>query len=342
MPSWIYYVGLSAAAVALLAWLLYVTRSGGDYDRKVRTRLHRAYRRLVFWLGDIRRIGHFPWITWDVHQHGVEYDEALSALPHVRPGDVGLHLDRGYLSNMAIPGFTKHAWIHVDGPARFTGADGVERTDVTGMQIVEAVSEGVVRRSALYPIRSDYTLILRPRDASREEIDHAVEKAKRIVGCQYDADFKFDIEEELEHFGAPGENRSEVDEDLRELDVVSTNLGAEWDGGFSCTETVSFAWWHKRRALRLFRKPARGKMVILADDMINNGFEIVWLSESVTPEFARKRGLGEEGVEMIREFRQRQCEARARAAATAKPKRTSSRILSNRGDRRAPQDASLN
>ncbi len=334
MWTYVGYGALIAGGLALVAWLLYVTRSGGDHDSKVRTRLGRAYRRIVFWAGDIRRISHFPWLTWDVHEHLVEYDEALRALPEIRPGDVGLHRDRGYFSNMAIPGFMKHAWIHINGPARFTTSDGIDHADTTSMQIVEAVSEGVVRRSALFPIRSDYTIILRPRDASEKEITHAIRKAERVVGCEYDADFKFDIEEELEHFGAPGEDRDEAAEDLREMDVISTNMSAEWDGGFSCTETVSFAWWHHRRALRLFRKPARGKMVILADDMINNGFEIVWMSDSVTPEVARKLGLGEEGVAMIGEFRRRQEEKRV-----AKSKRTSSRLFANR---KKPVDASLN
>ncbi len=334
MWTYILYGALILLGVALLAWALYITRSGGDHDKKVRTRLGRAWRRLVFWAGDIRHIGHFPWITWDVHEHFVDYDEAAAALPEVRPGDVGLHRDRGYLSNLAIPGFMKHAWIHVDGPMNCTDSEGGARFDTTGLQIVEAVSEGVVRRSALFPIRSDYTIILRPRDAGQLEIEHAVSKAKRIVGCEYDADFKFDIEEELEHFGAPGATREEADDDLREIDVFSTNLGAEWDGGFSCTETVSFAWWHCRRALRLFRKPARGKMVILADDMINSGFEIVWISESVTPEVAEKLGLGEEGIEMIRAWRQKQKEPKQVA-----PKRTSSRIFA---ERKKPADASLN
>jgi len=335
MRSYILYGTLILLGVAMIAWFLYITRSGGDHDRKVRTRLGRAWRRLVFWAGDIRRISHFPWITWDAHEHLVEYDEAAAALPHVRPGDIGLHRDRGYLSNLAIPGFMKHAWIHVDGPVSCTDSEGHARFDTTGLQIVEAVSEGVVERSALFPIRSDYTIILRPREAGEREVARAVEKARCIVGCEYDADFKFDIEEELEHFGAPGATREEAAEDLQEIDVFSTNLAAEWDGGFSCTETVSFAWWHCRRALRLFRKPARGKMVILADDMINNGFEIVWMSESVTPEVAAKLGLGEEGVEMIRAWRRRQEEEKRKA----KPKRTSSRIFK---ERKKPADASLN
>jgi hypothetical protein len=336
---WTYagYAVLIAAGAGLVAWLLHITRSGGDHDTGTRTRLGRAYRRLVFWAGDIRRISHFPWITWDVHQHLVEYDEAVRALPEVRPGDVGLHRDRGYLSNLAIPGFMKHAWIHVDGPVSCTDAAGAPRADTTALQIVEAVSEGVVQRSALFPIRSDYTIILRPREVEPRQVERAVAKARQIVGSRYDAEFRFDIEEELEHFGAPGEDRQQAAEDLDEIDAITTNLAAEWDGGFSCTETVSFAWWHCRRALRLFRKPARGKMVILADDMINGGFEIVWMSDSVTPEVAAELGLGEEGVQMIREYRQSRHEARD--GRPKDPGRSSSRVLPSS---RRPRDASLN
>jgi len=297
---------LIALGALLLLWFLYITGSGGDHDRGAKTRLGRAWRRIVLWGGDVRRIRHFPWVTWDVSEHLVEYEEAQSALPFIRPGDVGLHRERGFLSNLAIPGFMKHAWLHMNGPQRFGIPGGKQLCDTGAMEMIEAVSEGVLRRSALYPIRSDYTIILRPKDVSPASVRWALEKSRRIVGCQYDTDFKFDIEEELTHFKSDEVPSAEDLAGRRaEMEAFLDNLRAEWDGGFSCSEAVSFAWWHEQKRLNLYRQPMRGKQVIPPDAFLNRGFEIVWMSESVTPELAAKLGLAEEGVGMIREFRSR-------------------------------------
>ena len=32
------------------------------------------YRKLIFFFGDIRRLHAFPYITWSVHKHRVDYD----------------------------------------------------------------------------------------------------------------------------------------------------------------------------------------------------------------------------------------------------------------------------
>lgn len=269
------------------SWYFYITRNANDFDDSCRSRWHRAYRRLVFWAGDVRRIKHFPWVTWDISSHEIDIRESLEALKKCTAGCIGLHRDKGYLSNFAIPGFMKHAWIHINGP-----------DDVTNMEVVEAISEGVVRRHALYPLRSDYVIILKPKNIISEDVKQAVDKANMVVGCKYDANFEFDIEDEIIHF-----SRSNYDlDDINELDRLKTNIGAEWDGGFSCTEVVCFCWWHLRKNLQLFRKKSRGKMVILADQLINNGFEIVWMSKNITPSLAFDMGLGEEGIEMIKDY----------------------------------------
>jgi hypothetical protein len=285
-----------------LGWLLYILRSGRDFETSLRTRCHRAWRRIVFLVGDIRKLDSFPYVTWDVHEHEVEYDEAMEALCYVKAGDVGVHRDKGYLSNCAIPGFMKHAWVHVTDPVKLQSLNDREHYDTTKTEIVEAISEGVVRRHALYPIRSDYVIILRPKDANANDIVKAVKKANKIVGCEYDADFKFDIEEELARFKDTTGNIDKLAEEKNEFTRTVTNIKAEWDGGFSCTETASFCWWHLRDKLRLYRIEARGKKVILADQFINGGFDIIWMSKSVTPEVARKLGLGEEGILMITEY----------------------------------------
>jgi len=249
----------------------------------IQTSLHLLWRRLVFWVGDIRKLAHFPWITWDVHEHRVRHEEIMAALPQIRYGDIGLHRDAGYLSNLAIPGFMKHAWIFTeDGPCPM---------------IMEAISEGVVHRSAVYPMHSDYTLILRPRGVSENERKGACLKAKRVGGASYDVDFKFNIEEELRHYGGQDTQGAQQD-----LGAAENNL-QRFDMAFSCTELVSYCWWHKREQLGLYRSMHQGKYSIIADDFLNENWEIVWMSESVTEEAARTLKVPEKGLEMIRAWR---------------------------------------
>ncbi|MCM8540809.1 MAG: hypothetical protein NE328_11090 [Lentisphaeraceae bacterium] len=245
--------------------------------------INALWKKAVFLAGDIRRLNTFPWVTWSINNHKVCLGEVLEALPLIKYGDIGLHRDWGYLSNVAIPGFMKHGWIHV--------SSGDKKP-----MVVEAISEGVVHRSALYPMYSDYTIILEPKDVIDEERKGACKKAKSIVGEKYDVNFHFDIEDEIAHY-----NGLLKDEAITSLEEGEKRL-KKFDPAFSCTEVCSYAWWHKREHLRLFRKPRRGKNVILADDFLNNSWRIKWMSKSVTVEDAVKYGLHEEGVSMIENF----------------------------------------
>ena len=247
------------------------------------TYLSVVWRKIVFFVGDIRSLHSFPWFTWALHHHEIDYDEVLEVLPLIQYGDVGIHRDKGYLSNIAIPGFMKHGWLHVN--------DGVERP-----HIIEAISEGVIDRNAMYPIFSDFTIILTPNGVTDKERKGACKKAKGVIGEKYDVNFKFDIEKELLYY--QGKNTEDAKHDL---EIGQVNL-QQFDGAFSCTELVSYAWWHKREDLRLYRKKSRGKSVILADDFLNGGWSIKWASRSVTVENARNFGLHEEGIEMIERY----------------------------------------
>lgn len=313
---WLAWTCGGLAVLLGIAWLLYLAGPGGDYDRSARTRLGRAWRRALFALFGVRGARSFPWIVWEAREAPrVSCEEALAALPLVRPGDVGLHRRAGRLANLAVPGFMKHAWLHVDEPVvggRLSVVGSSEnrqpKTDnqppPAAGQVVEAVREGVLRRSALYPFAGDYVVILRPREVTAEEAAGALRKAAGLVGCGYDVDFRLDVDEELERFRRSG-GAAEMAADYRkELEVLAANLRAEWDGGFSSTEAVGWAWWHVRRRLRLYRKKAGGKHVILPDDLINGSFEIVWASGGVTAEAAERLGLSEEGVDMIRAYRE--------------------------------------
>lgn len=241
------------------------------------------WRKLVFFVGDIRQLHSFPWVTWSIHEHEIDYDEVLQVLPLIKHGDIGIHRDWGYLSNVAIPGFMKHAWIHVN--------DGLENP-----AIIEAISEGVVKRNPIYPLFSDYTIILSPTGVSDEERAGACKKANGIEGQRYDVEFNFNIEEELRFYTGKEQEQAKQDLDKSQMHM------RKYNHAFSCTEVVSYAWWHKREELRLYRKERRGKSVILADDFLNRGWSIKWLSKSVTPDTAKKHGLHEEGISMIEDY----------------------------------------
>ena len=249
--------------------------------------LNGIWRELVFFFGDVRHLPAFPWVTWAKHVHYVELGEVVEALPLIKFGDVGIHRDWGYLSNLAIPGFMKHAWIHtIDGTSTPT--------------IVEAISEGVVKRSAIYPMYSDYTIILTPRDEEAVKEEHrkgACKKASQIVGVKYDADFKFDIEQEVEFYKSKQKEEARADLGAGEAQIQ------HYDHGFSCTELVSYAWWHRREELSIYRTRSRGKSVILADSFLNRDWKIRWMSKSVTPDAAHKHGLHEQGLSLIEEYR---------------------------------------
>ena len=139
------------------------------------------FRSFVFWIGNVRKLSSFPWVTWDSHEPKISHEEIDQILSLVRPGDVGVHRDRGFLSNCFIPGIFKHAWIHAD--------DG---------QVIEAIKAGVVCRSARYTLRTDDLVILRPK-LSAVVRKSAVKNAMKIVGFKYDTAYDFDIDEELQH-----------------------------------------------------------------------------------------------------------------------------------------------
>jgi len=242
-----------------------------------------AWKEIVFFVGEVRHQPSFPWVTWAKRKHLVDYDEILEVLPKIKYGDVGLHRDMGYLSNVFIPGFMKHAWLHTE--------DGATRP-----QIIEAISDGVIKRNAIYPLFSDFSIILSPKDVTDEERAGACHKMNGILGAEYDVDFKFDIEDELKFY--TGEDLDSAADDLKK---GQDNL-KKYKYAFSCSEAVSYSWWHKREQLRLFRKVRKGYNCILPDDFMNHGWKIKWMSKSVTVEAAREIGLHEEGVQMIAEF----------------------------------------
>ena len=301
----------------LFVWFLWISRGTNDADPNTLSyRLHRAWRRLAFWAGDVRLdwqwyfgIVPLPLISWVHHEPSVSIEELLEVCKKLKQGDVMLATKFGYVfSNMAIPGCFKHAGIIVkesDTGEIITGLDDKDHPildlvyDPSSVTLVEAVSEGVLSRHPLYA-RGDRMIFLRPKHMDDGERSHAADLAKCFVGCEYDVDFKFNITEELNHFENKMVPNEEFQEGTTELQRITKNHTSEYDIAFSCTETVAAAWWFRRKQLGISRKMVRGRLCIISDQFVNRDFTVVWTN--VTVDEAEKAGLLEEGVREIENY----------------------------------------
>lgn len=233
------------------------------------SRFYRVKAWFIFKIGHIRRLHFFPYFTlYGYDTHKINMKEARNAVAVARPGDIGIHLDEGFVSNLAIPGAFKHAWVHV------------ENNDC-----IEAVAEGVLRRDAMIPAYSDCAMILRPIGVNKAEIDEAMFRVKAVVGCEYNADFDFPFEE--------------LDTEYKKYTQHLTN---GFHKAFTCTELAAFTWYHRRDKLKIFRTMHFGREAIIADEFLKMNFGIIWMSSSVTLDWAKKAGLHEEGCKKIQDF----------------------------------------
>ena len=303
--------GVVLAVVLLGCWLAYIGRPDGSMESGgLKHFLHRIWRRLTFWLGDVRFYWQWwfgflplPGCSWTHHEYAVSYEDLLRVCKHLKPGDVMLATKGGYwFSNTAIPGCFKHAGIIVRGPTRGLCHDKsiISLYDPSVVRLVEAVSEGVVKRHPLYA-RADRMIFVRPKHQEDDERERAAALARKFVGCKYDASFNFNITEEVEYLESqPGSRGADFHEDVAELKRCQMNHQAEFDLAFSCTETVAAAWWFRRRQLGITRKRVRGRMCIIADQFVNRDFQIVWTN--VTVDQAKKAGLVEEGLRELEAY----------------------------------------
>lgn len=260
----------------------------------------RVFRWLVFKAGDTRWLGwrHFPFVlTWAGHENPqIDLDEAQLAARMLEPGDVILHRDRGFLGNVGIGGVMIHAGLYV-------GKDDKGRP-----QVVEAISEGVVKRSALYILHSDYACILRPKVPMQAALN-AAGQAEEIVGMPYDPLFEFNTEVEravlnaaqgLWHF-------------KRREEFLARNPVR-----FCCTEIPHFCYLDSLGELGLHRKRNRtfatwllkiigivpGDEIVTADMYVeSHGFEMVWASKHYTPDWAAKMGASEAHLWKLRKIK---------------------------------------
>ena len=259
-----------ALILIVLAVLFGVYRAMMSPALKYHSFMYRLKAKFFFWCGRVKRLHSFPFVTWARILPKVDYRDAKECAVLARPGDIGLHREEGCLCNFGIPGAFKHAWIWTE----------------NGL-IVEACQEGVMERDEFHPVVYDYSILLRPKGMSEDDVKTAIKRARSIVGCEYDANFNFDL---LEEDKAVGQQ-------------YTRNISAgEYHPAFSCTETVAFSWLHKRKELGVFRTVYAGREAIIADDYLRMNCEIIWASPSVTMEWAVKEGLHEEGRFKLQEY----------------------------------------
>jgi hypothetical protein len=228
-------------------------------------------KKLVFLAGDIRREHCIGGFAWGKYEHLIDYHEMETAVSRSFPGYIGLHRNVGDLSNVAIDGFMKHAWL-------------VDMHNTTF--IIEAVSEGVIRRHPFHPLSSDYAVILKPRVPQKVRYE-AVDRAHRMIGCPYDDTFTFDLEV--------------VDELFRDKDTALSNMKS-FGLGVSCTEMIALCYVGHRRELGLYRTKLGKRQVIMPDSFLSTHFEIVWASSHTTFRNAAELGLHEEGLAMLYDY----------------------------------------
>lgn len=316
-----------AVAVLFIAWFLWISRGTKDADKDTLTcRLHRAWRRLASWAGDVHvswqwyfGVVPLPLVSWTKHEYAVTHEMLLAASKLLQPGDIILTTKKGYLlSNSAIPGVFKHAMIISAGPGKHHVINDLRRSDGSGYdtvyekliydvsvtRVVEAISEGVVMRHPQWG-RADYMIFLRPKHMEHYERLRAADTAKRLVGCRYDVTFKFNIEAELELLNGETRkmDREHFQEEVDELRRLEANHQGEYDIAFSCTEAVAAAWWFRRKQLGIFRKHIRGRKCIIADQFVNRDMEVLWTN--VPSSVARKEGMHEEGLRELEAYERR-------------------------------------
>lgn len=154
----------------------------------------------------------------------IDDDELAAFHAKLQPGDVILERRNWYLSNVGLPGFWPHAELYLGTQAQILKALADEpdvRTafgsfgehlatvapkawaslatrDRNGheLNVIEAVSEGVVTSSVEHSCGADYVAALRPRVSPLTRA-RAIERALRFWGRPYDFNFDFATDDQL-------------------------------------------------------------------------------------------------------------------------------------------------
>jgi len=267
--------------------------------------LHNIFRTIVFWVGDTRWTSSFPYFSWEREEPYIDLNEVDHAKTFLQKGDIILHREKKCWSNAAITGTMIHAGIYVG-----------------DMQVIEAISQGVVKRNAGHILHSDYAIIIRPDfdDPTTQQaaINEAIDWANRIVGFPYDYLFQFNSEQDQKRLKERGiiATASLLFRIFRAIRALF-NMKSDKDAmKFCCTEIPHFCYYkfldklnvHRRKNVTLFTRLLSffridvGRMVVDADMYVKGNFTIIWCSKKFIPEWAEKMGCGTKYVEKLKRY----------------------------------------
>jgi hypothetical protein len=166
--------------------------------------LYHAIVGISTWLGDTRTTDRAPAVS-DAQLHVLE--------ERLRPGDIILVRQDGFLSNAFLPGFWPHAILWLGPQDAWTALHLSDGTALAADELVrrvlpqytqgehparciEAVSEGVVFSSVEHALGKDYVVILRP-ELPEAEVAAAIRRALTCFGRPYDFDFDFATDDRI-------------------------------------------------------------------------------------------------------------------------------------------------
>lgn len=194
--------------------------------------LYKIKRSVFTFIGDIKWSGitHPFWFTINACGYGLRGDHYREVIPLLQPGDIVIRRFEGYIDKWFIPGWWNHAGVYIGGENE---------------RVVHAISNGVMCDDILNFMRTDHMIVLRYNKEDPEYINEVVERAKSIVGKEYDFAFDFDKSDR-----------------------------------FSCTELASYC--HPKLNLKPKKSwQSFYKSVLVADDFVNcEDLSIVWDSRS--------------------------------------------------------------
>lgn len=233
----------------------------------------------------------FPWFSTATHESKITIDEAASALTRVRYGDIGLSRRDWYLSNLIIPGAMKHVWLHTHDATSIRGR--------TGGLVIEATRDRVHHRHALYPLRSDYAVILRPRGLTVEQLKGSGCRAQNIKYLLYGQSPEIDPKHNVGFYERP----AHLDAALDELYMHAAAF-RKWERGFTPAEAIAYCFWHVRETLKIRRSPFGRHQVIVPQDFLSFNFDIIWASNSLTLNTARRMGFNDVALDKLAKYLQ--------------------------------------
>ena len=193
---------------------------------------------------------------------------------------------------------------------------------VGDMQIVEAISEGVVKRNAGHLLHSDYAIILRPEfkdeNSKQAAINEAIYWAKQIEHFPYDYLFQFNSDKDQKRLKERGIIAA-TSMSYKIFRIIRALWGIKSDKDaikFCCTEIPYFCYYqfldqlniHRRKNITILTKILKffkievGTQVVDADMYIKGNFKIIWCSKKFTTEWAEEMKCDKKYVDKIKKY----------------------------------------